>query len=125
MTTSIGCVPMENEMNNKLAYAAVIATTAVAFGIIDPADVRAEGSFYRMALSQAATDAAIKGKVEAALATERTLAATHIYVDVKGAVILLSGDASNAGQRVTAGRLAAGVEGVKKVMNEIMVPRSG
>jgi len=111
-------------MNNKLAYAAVIATTAMAFGLADSSTVRAEGNFYRTALSEAASDAAIKGKVEAALATERTLNATQIIVDVKGGVILLSGEVASTGQRATAGRLAAGVEGVKKVMNEIMVPRS-
>lgn len=112
-------------MNNKLAYAAVIATTAVAFGLVDTPEVRADGDFYRTALSEAASDAAIKGKVEAALVTERTLGATRIFVDVKGGVILLSGEVENTGQRSTAGRLAASVEGVKKVMNEIMVPRSG
>jgi len=111
-------------MNSKLAYAAVIATTAVAFGLVNAPDVHAQSSFYRTALSEAAADAAIRGKVEAALATARTLNGTHILVDVKGGVILLSGEADNAGQRATAGRLAAGVEGVKKVMNEIMVPRS-
>lgn len=112
-------------MNNKIAYAAMIATTAVAFGLADAVEVRAEGSFYRTALSEAASDAAIKGKVEAALATERTLDANQIFVDVKGGVILLSGEVASTGQRATAGRLAAGVEGVKKVMNELMVPRNG
>jgi len=111
-------------MNSSLAYAAVIATTAVAFGLVDPSTVKAENGAYHTALSQAAEDAAIRGKVEAALATERTLMSSHILVDAKGGVVLLSGEVDTAGQRSTAGRLAAEVEGVKKVMNEIVVPRN-
>jgi len=111
-------------VDNKLAYAAVIATTAVAFGVFDVTDVRANESFYQTALSESAADAAIKGKLEAALATERTLRDQQIVVDVKGGVILLSGEVDNTGQRATAGRLAASIDGVKKVMNEIFVLHS-
>ena len=112
-------------MNNRLAYAAVLATTAIAFGLARPASAGDYGEFYRMAMSEAAADAAIKGKVEAALATDRSLHGTQIQVDVKGGVILLSGGVDNTGQRETAGRLAASVEGVKNVMNELMVSRQG
>ncbi len=110
-------------MNNRLAFAAVLATTAVAFGLAQPVSAGEYSHFYRMAMSEAAADAAIKGKVEAALATERSLHGIEILVDVKGGVILLSGDVDSASQRETAGRLAASVEGVKKVMNELMVSR--
>jgi len=112
-------------MNTRLAYAAILATTALAFGITLPASAGDEGNFYRMAMSEAAADAAIKGKVEAALATERTLHGLEILVDAKGGVILLSGEVGTTGQRQTAGRLAASVGGVKKVMNELIVHSRG
>ncbi|QID17990.1 BON domain-containing protein [Nitrogeniibacter mangrovi] len=112
-------------MNTRLAYAAVLVTTAAAFGLARPVSAGDAGSFYRMAMSEAAADAAIKGKVEAVLAMERTLHGTDILVDVKGGVILLSGEVDTAGQRDKAGRLASGVEGVKKVMNELMVGEHG
>jgi len=110
-------------MNNRTTYAAVIATTAMAFGLMDVAHVRAEESFYQTALSKAANDAALKGRVEAALAVERTLSEQQVYVDAKGGVILLSGEVADTGQRSMAGRVAASVEGVEKVMNELIVPR--
>jgi len=112
-------------MNSRLAYAAMLATTALAFGINSPASAGDQGSFYRMAMSEAAADASIKGKVEAALATERTLHGLEILVDAKGGVILLSGEVESTGQRQTAGRLAASVDGVKKVMNELIVHDKG
>jgi osmotically-inducible protein OsmY len=112
-------------MHMHLLGATAVAATLALLGASMPARADDPGAFYRMAMSEAAADAAIKGKVEAALATERSLHGLDILVDVKGGVILLSGQVDSAGQRQTAGRLATGVSGVKKVMNELMVMREG
>jgi len=108
----------------KLRMTDVVMSIAIVMALapIDPASAEDQGSFQRMALREAATDAAVKGKVESALANELSLHGLEIGVDVKGGIILLSGEVPGTGLRSMAGRVAASVPGVKKVMNELIVP---
>ena len=61
-------------------------------------------------------------QVEAALAETTTLQDAKIRVDVSDGVILLSGQVSSPTQRDAAAQRAAGVEGVKRVINELAPP---
>lgn len=103
---------------------AVLCLSAVLGAGVHASAVADDGAFYRMALNEAAADAAIRGKVEAALAGDKPLQGADILVDTKGGVVLLSGQADSTAQRSRAGRLAANIPGVRKVMNEIFVERT-
>ncbi|MCB1960495.1 MAG: BON domain-containing protein [Rhodocyclaceae bacterium] len=113
-------------MLSRSTLTVLLASGALAIGV--PASVLAVDGAVRAAavsLSPAAADVMIRGKVEAALAGEASLHGADIVVDVVDRVILLSGEVGSVAQRDTAGRLAAGVPDVKKVMNELMVMKSG
>ena len=109
-------------MSDRSVLFALLATFA--FGLpASAANVDERPPHVLTSLRPAAADAFLKGKVEAALAAEMSLHGTDILVDVLDRVILLSGEVGSVDQRVTAGRLAASVSGVKKVMNEVFVLR--
>ncbi len=105
-------------MKKGLSIAAVLATTALAMGIAQP--TFAADASTPIVVAQA-DDAAIRGKVEAAIAGDTSLQGSSIMVDTKDGVVLLSGEVSSEEQRETAGAAAASVEGVTKVMNELAV----
>jgi len=71
--------------------------------------------------SKAAANAALAAKVKAALAAERGLEALAIDVDAKDGVVSLFGTADNNANRDKAGRVASKVEGVKSVVNKLVI----
>lgn len=84
-----------------------------------------------VAASQAATDASsassdmgITAKVNAALVADDQLKATRINVDTRDGQVTLSGQAPDAASRERATMLAAAVEGVRQVNNQLVVARS-
>lgn len=84
-----------------------------------------------VAASQAATDASsassdmgITAKVNAALVADDQLKATRINVDTRDGQVTLSGQAPDAASRERATMLAAAVEGVRQVNNQLVIARS-
>ena len=71
-----------------------------------------------------ATDAALTTKVQSTLAADSAIAGQPIQVAVLGGVAALSGSVANDAQRALAARDAAGVEGIKEVVNSITVGSS-
>lgn len=106
-------------MKTRLSLAALLATSALAMGIAQPAF--SADAAAPIVLAQAENDDAIRGKVEAAVAGDPNLQGNTIMVDTKDGVVLLSGEVSSEAQREAAGAAAASVEGVTKVMNELAV----
>ncbi len=106
-------------MKTRLSLAALLATSALAMGIAQPAF--SADAAAPIVLAQAENDDAIRGKVEAAVAGDPNLQGNTIMVDTKDGVVLLSGEVSSEAQREAAGAAAASVEGVSKVMNELAV----
>ncbi|MCZ4305426.1 BON domain-containing protein [Zoogloeaceae bacterium G21618-S1] len=110
-------------MKHGFTTASLIAIAALSFGLVQPGQAAGTpDSTAKPVLSVSAADAAIKGKVEAALAETTTLQDAKIRVDVSEGVILLSGQVSSPAQRDAAAQRAAGVEGVKRVINELAPP---
>ncbi|TVO69452.1 BON domain-containing protein [Denitromonas ohlonensis] len=110
-------------MKHGFTTASLIAIAALSFGIVQPGHAAdAPAGAAKPVLSVSAADAAIKGKVEAALAETTTLQDAKIRVDVSDGVILLSGQVSSPAQRDAAAQRAAGVAGVKRVINELAPP---
>jgi len=66
-------------------------------------------------------DSAITVKVKAALLTEKGVPSTAISVETYESRVLLSGFVDSAAVRDKAGRVAAGVAGVKRVQNNLVV----
>jgi hyperosmotically inducible protein len=66
-------------------------------------------------------DAAITGKVKAALMADPTAKAHQIDVETKGGVVQLNGFVDSSENKVAAARVAGGVEGVKGVDNNLDV----
>lgn len=70
---------------------------------------------------KAAENAALAAKVKAALAADNNLDAVAIDVDAKDGVVSLFGTADNNASRDRAGRVASKVEGVKSVVNKLVI----
>jgi osmotically-inducible protein OsmY len=66
-------------------------------------------------------DSAITAKVKAALLAEKGIPSTAISVETYESRVLLSGFVDSAAVRDKAGRVAAGVSGVKHVQNHLAV----
>jgi osmotically-inducible protein OsmY len=69
----------------------------------------------------AAEDAAIGAKVKAKLAADPEVAAIHIDVDTLDHVVTLSGRVASIAVRDEAEKLARGTEGVRSVVNNLVV----
>lgn len=76
------------------------------------------------AQARAASDMGITAKVNAALVADDQLKATQINVDTRDGQVTLSGQAPDTASRERATTLAAAVDGVKQVNNQLMVSRS-
>jgi hypothetical protein len=68
-----------------------------------------------------AEDAALTAKVKAKLAADPEVAAVHIDVDTLDHVVTLSGRVASAAVRDEAEKLARGTEGVRAVVNNLVV----
>ncbi len=66
-------------------------------------------------------DAGITATVKTRMLEDKQVAGTSIKVETLNGTVMLSGFAKNATERVTAERIARGVNGVKNVKNEIAV----
>ena len=66
-------------------------------------------------------DSAITAKVKALLLAEKGVPSASVSVETYEGRVLLSGFVENSGQVARAGKVAAGVSGVKKVQNNLAV----
>jgi len=71
--------------------------------------------------ARAAADKELAGRVKAALAAEKTLNAHRIDVVASSGAVTLFGTTETRVGRVVAGKIAAGVAGVKTVENKLAV----
>lgn len=74
-----------------------------------------------VAAGKAVDDAALTARVKAALIAEPTIKAMAIDVDSKDGVVTLFGTVDNLATRDKATQTAAGVEGVKSVLNNLKI----
>lgn len=77
------------------------------------------------AASEAVTDATIVTKINAALLADDQLKATKIDVRAEDGRVTLTGTAPDAGSQARATTLAAAVNGVRSVDNQLVVARNG
>lgn len=70
---------------------------------------------------QLASDASLKGKVEAMLHADRDLSGRSIQVKSEHGVVVLAGAVANAAESDRAASLASSVQGVVSVRNELKV----
>ncbi len=80
---------------------------------VETARLRGMGEFFE--------DAAITAKVKLALASSVGKSATAISVDTRGAVVTLTGEVDAAGVRDRADQAALEIDGVKSVIDNIVV----
>lgn len=74
--------------------------------------------------AEATGDMAITAKVNAALVADDKLKATQINVDTREGHVTLTGQAPDANSRERASTLAAAIDGVKHVNNQLVVNRN-
>jgi len=74
--------------------------------------------------TQAAGDMTITAKINAALVADDKLKATQINVDTQAGQVTLTGQAPDAQSRERATMLAAAVDGVKNVNNQLVVGKN-
>ena len=77
------------------------------------------------AAAEAATDATIVTKINAALMADDRLKATKIDVRAEDGRVTLTGTAPDAGSQARATTLANAVQGVRSVDNQLVVARNG
>lgn len=85
------------------------------------ADAQMSASQAAATTAQVSTDMGITAKVNAALVADDQLKATQINVDTRDGQVTLSGKAPDALSRERATTLAAAVDGVKLVNNQLVV----
>lgn len=84
-------------------------------------DAQMSASDAATTTAQVSTDMGITAKVNAALVADDQLKATQINVDTRDGQVTLSGNAPDAQSRERATTLAAAVDGVKNVNNQLVV----
>lgn len=89
------------------------------------ADVKAAANQAADTTVRVTTDMSITAKVNAALAVDDHLKAMQINVDTRDGQVTLSGQAPDARSRERATTLAAAVEGVKQVNNQLVLNQNG
>ena len=72
-------------------------------------------------VARAEADRELAGRVKAALAAEKTLNAHRIDVVTRNGAVTLFGTTETRARRDTAGKIAAGVDGVKTVENKLAI----
>jgi hyperosmotically inducible periplasmic protein len=113
-----------------VSISAVAVLGAVACSPREPEQVsssaRATATEARRATEQAASqtervidDSVITTKVKSVLLADPTVKGLNISVDTVGGTVTLSGTASSQDERAKAESLAAGIEGVRSVVNRI------
>lgn len=83
--------------------------------------VNSIGLAPRTSVGQKLDDSLITGKVKAALMDTRDVASRQINVETKNGVTQLAGFVTSSGMKDRAGKVAAGVSGVKRVDNVLQV----
>lgn len=74
-----------------------------------------------VAVAQEPSDGYIAATIKAALLDNRNTSGTRINVDSSNGVVSLSGFASSEAEKAAATRVAAGVQGVKQVVNNVAI----
>lgn len=82
--------------------------------------VRAQSLSDRRKMAKYVDDSVITAKVKTRLIKHSLLKGLQIHVQTYKGTVLLSGFVDSASQAVTAGRIAAGIEGVTKVINSLV-----
>ncbi len=111
----------ETHVKQRSVIAGILATTALAFAV--SLSAKAENDTPRTVSANTAVDAAINGKVAAALMSDPGLLGARIDVDTHDGVVKLAGTVVGAGDLRRALDLASQVEGVRRVDNLLEVAR--
>ena len=96
-----------------IAFAALAGITIIGSGCAVGRGQETAGSYI--------DDSAITTAVKAKFVEDKTVAASSISVETLNGTVQLSGFAKSASERANAEALAKGVNGVKRVINDISV----
>jgi osmotically-inducible protein OsmY len=99
------------------------AATSLAFATVGVLDVRDRLRVHIGA--DAPSDSAVRNEVENALARNSVTEASEVEVAVHGGDVRLRGDVDSALERMTAEDVAAGIDGVRRVDNDLRIDRDG
>jgi len=84
-------------------------------------DIATETKAIASTTGEAISDTLITTKVKAKFADETVLRGSHIDVDTRNQVVTLKGTVASAAAKGRAAAVASGTEGVKRVVNELVV----
>ena len=110
---------------DRKSYGALAVGAALALGVTGCAHFRgdnqakAETSQPARGPVQTASDAAINGKVKAALAADDLVKARNINVDTVRGVVTLNGTVNSAAEKAQAIKVARGIDGVVDVKDNL------
>lgn len=110
-------------MNMKTLKASLLAS-AIALGM-GVATVSADDTTADRTVGQVIEDATITAAVKTKLLADARIHGFDINVDTHAGVVTLTGGTDNAAAKTAAGELAATVEGVARVRNEVIVAAQG
>ncbi len=107
---------------NKKTIAIALSTALIGFGTPAVwADDKADHKIEAGAVGQYVNDAALTGKVKAALAANQITDAIEIEVETTRGVVLLEGEVDSGIEKVQAEKAAMSVDGVEGVMNKLEI----
>ena len=98
-----------------------VVPVPVAVALADQDAAKAEAEKIAAQAARAAADKELAGRVKSALGAERTLNAHGIDVVASNGAVALYGTAETRMKRDMAGKVAAGVAGVKSVENKLAI----
>lgn len=78
---------------------------------------------YTKASGQYLSDSAITTRVKAALLADRNISSISISVATKNGIVTLTGSVASKFERYKANKIAKNVNGVKKVMNYLVIKK--
>jgi hyperosmotically inducible periplasmic protein len=84
-------------------------------------DIATETKAIASKTGEAISDTVITTKVSAKFADETVLRGSHINVDTHNQVVTLKGTVASAAAKARAASIASGTEGVKRVVNQLVV----
>lgn len=103
----------------KLAYPVMLACTLLAAGCGTFGGGQSDGD--KKSVGAVVDDALITSKVKAALLKDPDISGFKINVDTSKGVVSLKGEVKTLALRRKAEAIAAGIEGVRKVENQLII----
>lgn len=113
---------MQTRTLRTVLVSSLLAVGLAGCAAFSSSDTRSTSSPEPRSATQTASDAAITGKVKAALALDELVKARNINVDTMRGVVTLNGTVNSAAEKARAMQVSRRIEGVTDVRDNLKAP---